>query len=205
MAREKTDFQTYGEWLKAQTCFVSFGRSKRRHKWLVMPYNYCPNVADLVDESNWQTIQTALAEADPSGKTYELQRFSSWVTPYERYILKPKSAALAAAQHIMQRYADYQILNEEDLSERESAAQYQSVVDELRPLTLERNGEILTAEQTSELASDICHNSNDSETYSVEQVKAALGELDWIECVDDIWRPLFETEPVETTDFEVIP
>lgn len=191
MAHEKTDFQTYGEWLKSQQCFISFDRNKRRHKWLVMPYSYCPNVADLVDESNWQAIQTALAEADPSGEEYELQSFSSWVTPYERYIVAPKSAALAAAQLIMQRLENYPILNEEDLGERENAAQYQSVVDELRSLTLERNGEILTTEQESDLANEICSNANDSETYSAEQVKAALGKLGWVECVDEIWRPVW--------------
>lgn len=198
-AIESASFQTYAAWLAEQTCFISFDdNADEKADWLVVPVTYCPNVAEILDESNWAALQTMLEHADPTGETYELQRFNHWATPYERFIVAPGSAAHAAAAKAVCALADYPVLNESDYSERECEAQYESVASEVHQLSFERNGESLTAEQEDDLASEICQHASNSECMDRLDVEIALATLGWCYCDDDMtWRPESECVDVE--------
>lgn len=212
------EFQTYTAWLKEQQNFCLWEHNPEHDSWLVVPHIHCPKVATCLDDSNWSALSIMLAEADPEAAQHECLYHSHWATDFEFYIVAPESAALEAAQQALQRLADYPILDEDDLSERENEEAFQSIVDGISGLTFERADSELTDSEISELASAIHSHMSDTNTGSLDQVgqdggggpdrpecEQALRELGWIECVDDIWRPLSETEPVETTDFEVIP
>jgi hypothetical protein len=156
-----SEFITYAAWLSEQRHFISFDDSSDRADWLVVPVTYCPNIATPLDESNWAALTSMLAEADPTGDTYECQRFSSWATPYERYIVAPNSAAHVAAAEAVCALSDYPVLDDSDFSERESEAAFENVVDCVRALTFEcQGGEILSTAVAADLYDWFCHNGN---------------------------------------------
>lgn len=196
----ESEFITYAAWLAQQRCFISFDdNAEERADWLVVPVTYCPNVATLLDESNWGALTSMLVEADPTGETYECQRFNHWATPYERYIVAPGSAAHVAAAKAVRSLSYYPVLDDEDFSRRECNAQYESVASEVHQLTFERDGEQLTAEQEEDLASEICQRASDSECMDRLDVEIALAALGWCYCDDDMtWRPESECVDVDS-------
>jgi hypothetical protein len=192
-----TEFQTYGAWLAAQRDLAVWDREAAAEKshWLVVPHVYCPNVAEIYQESNWCALLKLLEQADPSGEQYEMQQWSHWATPYCQIIVAPDSTAHTAAVAAMQRLEDYPLLDENDFSERESEQQYENIHDEIKRRSFERNGEPLTSDQESDLASEICQLASDTEQDGSDFVESMLAKLGWAYCDDDMtWRLEAETE-----------
>jgi len=164
--------------------------------WLVFPMLYTPNIATLLDESNWSALQTALEEIDPEGVDHTLHAFGHWATPFDLIIVRPGSKAHETAEELAKQLEDYPVLDEDDFSNRECEAQYESVQDELERLTLERSGVELTADECGDLASEICQNANDSECFDRRRVERALVKLGWVYDEDEmVWFP--ESEGTE--------
>jgi hypothetical protein len=180
---------TFAAWCSEQHCFARFDRDDTAvDAMIVVPYTFCPNVADILDESNHAAILEILKEADPSGDDYVIRKHGHWATPYEMVLVKPGSEAFKAMDRTIAALADYPVLNEEDFSERECAAQYESVTDELGRLDLQQaNGEPLTDEQQGDLASEICSGASSSELMDRDDVKSALEDLGWSVDDDDVW------------------
>ena len=139
----KATFSTYAEHIEEgqRGTLVMFERpSASELAMLVLPYTYCPNVADILDESNWETIKATLAKADPDGTDHMIASFGHWATPYDLMLVKAGSAAHVAAEELMRRYEGYPVLNEEDFSEREQQAFSDDLASCLNGLTIVVNG-----------------------------------------------------------------
>jgi hypothetical protein len=108
---------------------------------LIVPLTYCPNVSTLLDDSNWEILEKLLEEASPDGADYQRHDFGHWATPYAFYTVRPGSEAHRAAEIAINRMADYPVLDEEDVSEREYNATLENIETELRRTTIERDGE----------------------------------------------------------------
>lgn len=107
---------------------------------LVLPYTYCPNVADLLDESNWETIKSRLSEADPDGQDHRVASFGHWVTPYDLMLVRPGTPAHDAAVELMEDYDAYPVLDEDDFSNREQEAYSEQLTDAFNDLSIVANG-----------------------------------------------------------------
>jgi len=139
----ESTFSTYAEHIAEgqRGTLVMFERPDAdKLAMLVLPYTYCPNVADLLDESNWETIKRDLASVDPEGTDHEVASFGHWATPYDLMLVKAGSRAHAVAERLMRRYKGYPVLNEDDFSERESKAFSDDLTDCLGRLTIVVNG-----------------------------------------------------------------
>lgn len=110
---------------------------------LIVPLTYCPNVATLLDDSNWETLEKILEEASPNGADYQRHDFGHWATPYAFFTVRPGSEAHRAAEIAINSMADYPVLDEWDLSEREHNATLENIETELRNTTIERDGELV--------------------------------------------------------------
>lgn len=138
-----TTFSTYGEHIddgQRGTLVMWEKPTAAERALLVLPYTYCPNVAELLDTSNWETIKAALAKADPTGVDHSIASFGHWVTGYELMLVRAGSAAHTVAEELMARYANYPVLNEDDFSERETAAFEEDLGDAIGRLTIEIDG-----------------------------------------------------------------
>lgn len=178
----KVEFQTYGDWIKEQRSFASFDDDSRYH-WLVVPFTHCPNIATLLGESNQEALKAALDESDPSGETYELQRFAHWATPYERFIVAPNSNAHRVAVECICALADYPVLDESDYSQRVHDATLENIASELNRFV------DMASDELAETAAKVFgwlweHNQSELESVddqggypSSEGVKEALVEL----------------------------
>ena len=126
---------TFGEWCAAQTHFMRWDRNNTEiDSWIVVPYTYCPNVAEILDESNHQALLSAL---DAAGEDdYIVRRHNHWATPYEMILVRPGSAAFDAADQCIAALADYPVLDESDFSDREYAQQHADIADGLASLTV---------------------------------------------------------------------
>ncbi len=194
-----SDFPTQADWRAAQRNFVSFHDEDGRDHWLVVPFTFCPNVAEILDESNWNVLQEMLAEADPTGETYEIQRFSHWATPYDRIVVEPNSEAHGAMAEAVCSMADYPVLDESDFSEREHEASYENVHDAIAGQTFERNGAELESEDISALAGELHHwyggngnwgfleNPGQCSVRDDERTEGLNG-LGWYLGDDDVWH-----------------
>lgn len=194
-------FSTYGEHIAEgmRGTLVMFKRpSESELAMLVLPYTYCPNVADILDESNWATIQATLAKANPTGEDYQVASFGHWATAYDLMLVRAGSAAHTAAVALMANHSEYPILDEGDLSERESEAAYESVRDSIRALTFECLGsEIDYNDVASDMYDWFANNGNwgfleDPSNRSVrdEERDEALEALGWTLHEDDVYRRL---------------
>ncbi len=139
----ETTFSTYAEHIAEgqRGTLVMWDRpSADELAMLVLPYTYCPNVADLLDESNWECIKRELAAVDPDSTDHKVASFGHWATPYDLMLVKAGSKAHAAAERLMSRYANYPVIDESDFSERETEAFCKDLVDCLGQLTIVVNG-----------------------------------------------------------------
>ncbi len=273
-----TKFTTFADHIEAgrRGTLVMFDRPDAEElAMLVMPYTYLPNIAELLDESNWEAICSqigaaakrvdrarrhirhmliphvrnrpnrpvvrfaqdvcngsyavgsgpeyvnrlhSLVDIPPiDGETvasfasrlddareqddYKVVSFGHWATPYDLMLVRPGSKAHETAVELADRLENYPVLDEEDFSNRECESQYQSVLDELGRLDLESNGEPLSPDALGDLASEICQASNENQDYDQSDVTEALGELGWVVCEDDVWRPADETEDSDPAPF----
>ena len=116
-----TDLKTYGE--HRPTGFDSHlpiraDDGDSRESWLVAPCSRNRD-SDCAEESNWHTQAAALLK----GENAELHRFGHWACGwYEIVIVRPGSPAQVEAEAIASRLEVYHLLDEDDLSERETAA-----------------------------------------------------------------------------------
>lgn len=99
-----------------------------------------PNIAEIIDESNWEcfikemkTLETLTEE-----ELYTIERFASWASPTENLMVKliddngyPTIAAIKVLE-LLNRLADYPLLDEDDYSQRESDSDYQGNIDSIR-------------------------------------------------------------------------
>ncbi len=165
---DPTAMQTYGAYIDACYAVGNFMLWEKpdaeERDMLVMPVTYCPNIADLLEESNWETIQARL-EAVDTGEDFAIASFGSWATPYDLLLVRPGSACETEALAIMAALEDYAVLDEDDLSEREHEAAAASLTEALHGLTIVVDGsdappgctglwqamwEILTENETSD-------------------------------------------------------
>ncbi len=189
----ESDFQTYGDWIDEQRHFAMWEKPDAEERaMLVVPMTYCPNVAGILDTSNWEGLRAALAEADPTGNDYSTCRFGHWATPFEFMTVRPGSEAHREAERIIAALADYPVLDEEDFSRRETEAFEADLERELGRLTIDG------AEDGSEahdalfcaIASVLCENES-KDNCQRDEVEEALGELGYVYCEDDMtWRPI---------------
>lgn len=94
-----------------------------RSEWLIVP---CSRTRDSgpLDESNFASAEKMLEAADPSGTDWENHRFGHWGPGwYEILIVRPGTKAHRAAQEIAASLENYPVLDEDDLSERETEAE----------------------------------------------------------------------------------
>ena len=111
----------YGKW--APTKFDRQGAFlDDRQDWLVLPVLRTRDSGTL-DESNYETAEKMLSEADPDGDTWENHRFNHWNPGwFDILIVKPNTDAHRVGEEIEKRLEGYPILDEEDHSEREYKA-----------------------------------------------------------------------------------
>jgi hypothetical protein len=138
-----TTFRTYGEHIAEgqRGTLIMFERPEAEElAMLVLPYTFCPNVADHLDESNWSVIQAALLAADPDGNDHHVASFGHWATPYDLMLVRAGSTAHVAAEAIMDRYEQYSVLDEDDFSQREHNAFHADLSSALAGLTIVVDG-----------------------------------------------------------------
>lgn len=205
---EESDFQSYGDWIAEQRHFCLHDRPDAEElAMLLVPLTYCPNVSTTLEDSNWEGLLACLTEKDPDGNDYQVCSFGHWVTPYRMVMVKPGSEAHREAERIIAALADYPVLDDEDFSEREYAEQLEALKDSIRSLTIEDDGSEVDAEQ---LAGAMFSDMWESDQGALEKVTragggaitdserdACLERLGYVQCDDDTWRPIGETEPTE--------
>lgn len=139
----ESTFTTYGEHIDEgqRGTLVMFERpSAEERAMLVLPYTFCPNVADLLDTSNWECIKRELAAVDPDGNDHKVASFGHWATAYDLMLVRAGSKVHEVAERLMARYANYPVLDESDFSDRETQAFSDDLTRCLNGLTIEVNG-----------------------------------------------------------------
>lgn len=201
----ESTFSTYGEHIEEgrKGTLVMWERPDAEElAMLVLPFTYCPNVADLLDESNWATIKAALVEVDPDSNDHQVASFGHWATPYDLMLVRAGSEAHTVAERLMASCADYPVMNEEDFSEREYAAQCEGIADCIRSLTIEDDGSEVDSDQlAAAMFSDMWEHDQGALEYghSIRDTErdASLERLGYVCCDDDVWRPVGETDAAE--------
>jgi hypothetical protein len=166
--------------------------------WLVAPVTICPNVAECADESNWQAQLNALSEVDPDGNDHEVCSFGHWATSFDIVLVRPGTAAAECAAELAERLENYPLLNEDDLSERESEAAYQNVLDAVASLTFECQGTEISHET---VAADLYHwygehgnwgflENPEHRSVRENELETGLDALGWVLNDDDVYRRL---------------
>lgn len=194
---------TFEAWVDAQRNFCLWNREEQLEEcghMIVVPYAYCPNVAELLDQSNHAAIEAILQEADPSGESYSWRHHGHWATPYDMLLVEPGSAAFEAMDRAIAALADYPILDESDFSDRECEAQYESVLGELGGpiVVVGADGAELDSDAYGNLASEICSAANDTECMDRSDVESALEDMGYGQNDDDEWYQA-TTMPAGTT------
>lgn len=181
-----THFQTFSEFRPTPHDQAGVGSDETDADWLVFPMLYQPKIATDLEASNWSAIQTALKETDPEGVDHTMHAFGHWATPFDLIIVRPGSKAHETAEKLAERLIEDIVLDQDDFSNRECEAQYESVQWELIQLTFKRNGVELTSDEESDLASQICSRANDSEPMDRRDVERALVKLGWVYSEDEM-------------------
>lgn len=92
--------------------------------WLMLLPVSITRDAQPIDQSNFVAAQCILDEA---GAEYQIVRFGHWAVGWVEHILvAPSEPGLTVAGEIVCALADYPILDEADLSERETEDQWES-------------------------------------------------------------------------------
>ena len=116
---------TYAQW--SPTGFDTKGLNlPDRQDWIVGP---CMLTRDSgpMSESNFAVMVGALREAGPVNEDYEVHSFNHWACGwFEIAIARPDTACAKAMESIKERLENYAILDEDDLSSRESEAAYEN-------------------------------------------------------------------------------
>ncbi len=139
----ESTFATYGEHIDEgmRGTLVMFERpSDEERAMLVLPYTYCPNVADLLDTSNWECIKRELNAVDQDGNDHKVASFGHWATAYDLMLVRAGSKAHEVAERLMARYANYPVLDESDFSDRETQAFSDDLAGCINGLTIELDG-----------------------------------------------------------------
>ena len=118
MRTSEIELQTYGEFRPTQFDPRGLGLDDRQG-WLVVPVSRTRDSGPL-EESNYACTMKALREVDPEGNDHEDHRFGHWGPGwFEVIIVRPESKAHRVAQDIAAALADYPVLDDTDLSQRE--------------------------------------------------------------------------------------
>lgn len=182
----ESTFATYGEHIdegQRGTLVVFDKPSAEERAMLVLPYTFCPNVADLLDQSNWGYIKRELSAVDPDGNDHRTAAFGHWFTPYDLMLVKAGSEAHRVAERLMASYANHPVLDESDFSDRETQAFSDDLAGCINGLTIELDGAeveggtaaydrlfcVLSSELTESESRDSCNRSD------VEQALRDLG------------------------------
>jgi hypothetical protein len=197
---------TFRDFSPSQFDARGLGATDDNGDWFVVPVYYHPRTAEILETSNWEALCACMSDVDPDAVDHERHLFGHWATDFELIIVRPGSAAALEAERIVAALADYPVLDDEDHSQREYAAQLKCVEDGLRCATVELDGVEL---ETSALVHQVWEHMFDTQTGSLDQVgrdggggpdrdecETVLGELGYVLCEDDVWRPESETEPV---------
>ena len=139
----ESSFRTYGEHIAdgERGTLVMFERpSAEERALLVFPLTYCPNVADLLDVSNWEHIKSELGKVDPDGNDHQVASFGHWATPYDLMLVKADTEAYRVALELADSLESHPVLDEGDLSEREQQAFSDDLTSVLDGLTIVVNG-----------------------------------------------------------------
>jgi hypothetical protein len=170
------------------------GSDEDNGDWLVCPVVYHPNIAGILEESNWNAQCAALAEADEhsrdgSEEGFDIMRFGHWATPFQIAIVKPGSAAHRQAQGVAARLADYPVLDEQDYCARESEAQHEAIASELRGIGADDSEKAVSEvwrwlwserQEALEMRDEGCR-------LGREDVDAALEGLGWVQDDEGDW------------------
>jgi len=133
------------------TNYVSYGASETEwlHQNVFTLYMYCPNIADVLDESNYFAILARLEECDPRtdvgggdkhGMYWRGGSVSSWVSRIERIEIHPyglneytpfNCEIVAIAQDILNDLENYPILDDDLFSDMEFNWFWESIANEL--------------------------------------------------------------------------
>lgn len=90
-----------------------------RQDWLVLPVSQTRDSGSLTC-SNFDTAVNRLSEIDPKGADHEVYRFGHWGPGWFEIILaRPETVAAEYGDEIEQALANYPVLDESDLGERE--------------------------------------------------------------------------------------
>lgn len=94
-----------------------------RHHWLVVPFSQSRD-SDCLTQSNFAFAQDALVKLDPEGTNWEIHCFNHWACGWlEIIIISPSDTrAVTVIENLIDRYADYPVLDESDYSSREFKA-----------------------------------------------------------------------------------
>lgn len=92
-----------------------------KQDWLVCPVCITRDTGEwTVSASNFAVLNAILDEVDPSGEDHEIHRFGHWGPGwFEIVIVRPGSRAAGEAEDCEACLADYPVLDDKDLSERE--------------------------------------------------------------------------------------
>ena len=168
--------------------------------WLVCPVSIQPKIAECIDESNWDAQLAALEAVDQESNDHEVCSFGHWTTGFDIVLVRPGTPAARCAQKLADRLENYPLLNEDDFSERETAAQYDYVRQELRSMALVcgSDGESLSDSAVNELAGEICSELAESTElpYRAELGAILVEEKGFTHTVEYGWIDVY-TSPAE--------
>lgn len=89
-------------------------------------YDIAPNIAEIYQESNWDTFISELESVDPDGEYFTIERFASWASPTKNIMVRliddngyPTLAAIKVVE-LLQCLEKYPYLDEDNVSLRES-------------------------------------------------------------------------------------
>lgn len=98
-----------------------------RNEWFVGPC-MLDRDSSLLAQSNWCALIAILAtEGQTDGGDYEVHRFGHWACGwFEIVLIRPGTAACAAAERVQDALCDYAVLDDSDFSEREERARIET-------------------------------------------------------------------------------
>lgn len=148
-------------------------------------YSYAPNVATLLDDSNWESMLHELDQIDPDSENYTIERFNSWITPTENLMIRlitddgiPTEEAKLAYE-LLTRLDNYPVLDEDDYSAKEYGAELECIRDYVRYSDLDV--ESLPENYIGLIWEALSDNGFYSEDgyYSEDDIESAIADLGW--------------------------
>ena len=128
------ELQTFKDFRPTQFDMRGMG-SEGQEDWRVLPTSITRD-SDVLSESNFETAQKILDDAEVE---YEVHRFGHWGPGwFEIIVVEPTEKGLTQAGQIASSLESYPILDESDLSERETEASLENWENWGRSETLDR-------------------------------------------------------------------